>query len=188
MLRSARFITTHFVSHFRRDGRDRFLNCRKISHGVHGYHDLISLSVPFSCVASRLFCFDHGNLKHGCCDIYGCSFCTLESSTGPIVVPIVVYHHLLVQWLFLLYSAILFRGCSSCYLPSSTGPMVVPLVLFHHLLVQWLFLLLSTISDCFNGCPVYSLPSSTGPLVMYHRLLVQRLFQLYSTIIYWSNG
>ena len=30
VLRSARFITAHYVSHFRRDCRGRFLNCQKI--------------------------------------------------------------------------------------------------------------------------------------------------------------
>ena len=58
-------ITTHYVSHFR---RGRFLNCQKICHGVHGYHDLLRLHIQFPYVASRLSRFDHGCLKRGCRD------------------------------------------------------------------------------------------------------------------------
>ena len=60
VLRSARFITAHYVSHFR---RDRFLNFQKICHGVHGYPGVLRLPIPFPCVASRRF--DHGCLKRG---------------------------------------------------------------------------------------------------------------------------
>ena len=63
--RSARFITTHYVSHFRRDCRGRFLNCQKICHGVHGFPGVLRLPIPFPCVASRLSCFAHGCLKRG---------------------------------------------------------------------------------------------------------------------------
>ena len=65
VLHSARFTTAHYVSHFHRDCRGRFLNCKKIRHGVHGYHDLLRLPIPFPCVASRLSRFDHGCLKRG---------------------------------------------------------------------------------------------------------------------------
>ena len=65
MLRSARFITAHYVSHFRRDCRGRFLNCQKICHGVHGYPGVLRLPIPFPCVASRLSRFAHGCLKRG---------------------------------------------------------------------------------------------------------------------------
>ena len=58
LLRSARF-TAHYVSHFRRDCRGRFLNC----HGVHGYPGVLRLPIPFPCVASRLSRFAHGCLK-----------------------------------------------------------------------------------------------------------------------------
>ena len=68
VLRSASFITTHYNSHFRHDCRGRFLNCQKNWHGVHGYHDLLRLPIPFPCVASCLSCFDHGRLKRGCHD------------------------------------------------------------------------------------------------------------------------
>ena len=64
MLRSARFI----ISHFRRDCRGRFLNGPKNWHGVHGYHGLLRLPIPFPCVVSRLSRFDHGCLKRGCRD------------------------------------------------------------------------------------------------------------------------
>ena len=65
VLRSARFIMTHYVSHFHRDCHRRFLNCQKISHG---YHGLLHLLIPFLCVASRLSRFDQGALKRGCHD------------------------------------------------------------------------------------------------------------------------
>ena len=65
VLRSTRFITAHYVSHFRRDCRDRFLNCQKICHGVHGYPGVLRLPIPFPCVASRLSRFAHGCLKRG---------------------------------------------------------------------------------------------------------------------------
>ena len=65
VLRSARFITAHYVSHFRRDCRGRFLNCQKICHGVHGYPGVLRLPIPFPCVASRLSRFAHGCLKRG---------------------------------------------------------------------------------------------------------------------------
>ena len=65
VLRSVRFITAHYVSRFRRDCRGRFLNCQNICHGVHGYHGLLRLAIPFPCVASRLSRFDHGCLKRG---------------------------------------------------------------------------------------------------------------------------
>ena len=54
-----------YVSRFRRDCRGRFLNCQNICHGVHGYHGLLLLAIPFPCVASRLSRFDHGCLKRG---------------------------------------------------------------------------------------------------------------------------
>ena len=65
VLRSTRFITTHYVSHFRRDCRGRFLNCQKICHGVHGYPGVLRLPIPFPCAASRLSRFAHGCLKRG---------------------------------------------------------------------------------------------------------------------------
>ena len=65
VLRSARFITAPYVSHFRRDCRGRFLNCQKICHGVHGYPGVLRLPIPFPCVASRLSRFAHGCLKRG---------------------------------------------------------------------------------------------------------------------------
>ena len=65
VLRSSRFITAHYVSHFRRDCRGRFLNCQKICHGVHGYPGVLRLPIPFPCVASRLSRFAHGCLKRG---------------------------------------------------------------------------------------------------------------------------
>ena len=68
VLRSARFITAHYVSHFRRDCRGRFLNCQTICHGVHGYPGMLRLPIPFPCIASRLSRFDHGCLKRGCRD------------------------------------------------------------------------------------------------------------------------
>ena len=68
VLRSARFITAHYVSHFHRDCRGRFLNCQKICHGVHGYPGVLRLPIPFPCVASRLSRFAHGCLKRGCRD------------------------------------------------------------------------------------------------------------------------
>ena len=68
MLRSAHFITAHYVSHFRRDCRGRFLNSQKICHGVQGYPGVLRLPIPFPCVASRLSRFDHGCLKCGCRD------------------------------------------------------------------------------------------------------------------------
>ena len=68
VLCSARFITAHYVCHFRHDCRGRFLNCQKICHGVHGYPGVLRLPLPLPCVASRLSRFDHGCLKRGCCD------------------------------------------------------------------------------------------------------------------------
>ena len=68
VLRSDRFITAHYVSHFRRDCRGRFLNCQKNCHGVHGYPGVLRLPIPFPCVASRLSRFAHGCLKRGCRD------------------------------------------------------------------------------------------------------------------------
>ena len=65
VLRSVRFITAHYVSHFRRDCRGRFLNCQKICHGVHGYPGVLRLPIPFPCFASRLSRFAHGCLKRG---------------------------------------------------------------------------------------------------------------------------
>ena len=65
VLRSVRFITAHYVSHFRRDCRGRFLNCQKICHGVHGYPGVLRLPIPFPCVASRLSRFAHSCLKRG---------------------------------------------------------------------------------------------------------------------------
>ena len=65
VLRSTRFITAHYVSHFRRDCRGRFLNCQKICHGAHGYPGVLRLPIPFPCVASRLSRFAHGCLKRG---------------------------------------------------------------------------------------------------------------------------
>ena len=65
LLRSARFITSHYVSHFGRDCRGRFLNCQKICHVVHNYHGLLRLPILFPCVASRLSSFDHSRLKCG---------------------------------------------------------------------------------------------------------------------------
>ena len=65
VLRSTRFITAHYVSHFRRDCRGRFLNCQKICHGVHGYPGVLRLPIPFPCVASRLSRFAYGCLKRG---------------------------------------------------------------------------------------------------------------------------
>ena len=65
VLRSARFVTAHYVSHFRRDCRGRFLNSQKICHGVHGYPGVLRLPIPFPCVASRLSRFAHGCLKRG---------------------------------------------------------------------------------------------------------------------------
>ena len=65
VLRSARFITVHYVSHFRRDCRGRFLNCQKICHGVQRYPGVLCLPIPFPCVASRLSRFDHRCLKRG---------------------------------------------------------------------------------------------------------------------------
>ena len=65
VLRSARFITAHYVSHFRRGCRDRFLNCQKICHGVHGYPGVLRLPIPFPGVAPRLSRFAHGCLKRG---------------------------------------------------------------------------------------------------------------------------
>ena len=65
VLRSARFITAHYVSHFRRDCRGRFLNCQKNCHGVHGYPGVLRLPIPFPCAASRLSRFAHGCLKRG---------------------------------------------------------------------------------------------------------------------------
>ena len=63
VLRSARFIMAHYISHFRRDCRGRFLNCQKICHGVHDYPGVLRLPIPFPCVASRLSRFAHGCLK-----------------------------------------------------------------------------------------------------------------------------
>ena len=60
VLRSSRFITAHYVSHFRRDCRGRFLNYQKICHGVHGYLGVLRFPIPFLCVASRFSRFDHG--------------------------------------------------------------------------------------------------------------------------------
>ena len=111
-----------------------------------------------------------------------------------MAVPLVLYHHLLVQWLFLFYS------CFSCNsLASSIGTKVVLLMVLRHLLVQWLFCLYSYIIYWYNGCSYCTLPSSTGPmvsctlssssglmsvpLVLYHYRLVQWLFLLYSLII-----
>ena len=65
VLRSARFITAHYVPHFRRERRGRFLNCQKICHGVHGYPGVLRLPFPFPCVASRLFRFAQGCLNRG---------------------------------------------------------------------------------------------------------------------------
>ena len=65
VLRSARFITAHYVSHLRRDYRGRFLNCQYICLGVHGYPGVLCLPIPFPCVASRLSRFAHGCLKRG---------------------------------------------------------------------------------------------------------------------------
>ena len=65
VLRLTRFITAHYVSHFRRDCRGRFLNCQKICHGVHGYPGVLRLPIPFPCIASRLSRFAHGCLKRG---------------------------------------------------------------------------------------------------------------------------
>ena len=80
-----------------------------------------------------------------------CSSCSLPSYTDPMVVPVVlfyhllgqclfllVYYHLLVQWLPLLYATIIYwhNGCFSYTLTSSTGPMVVLLVVLHHVLTQ----------------------------------------------------
>ena len=57
---------------------------------------------------------------------------SLTSSSGRMVVLLLLYHHLLVQWLFLLYSTIIYwsNGCSSCTPLSCTDVMVVPLVLY----------------------------------------------------------
>ena len=65
VLRSARFIMAHYVSHFRRDCHGRSLNCQKFCHGVHGYPGVLRLPIPFPCVASRLSRFAHGCLKCG---------------------------------------------------------------------------------------------------------------------------
>ena len=43
-------------------------NSQKICHGVHGYHGLLRLPIPFTCVASRISRFDYVCLKRGCCD------------------------------------------------------------------------------------------------------------------------
>ena len=65
VLRSARFITVHYVSHFSSDCPGRFLNCEKNCHGVHGYHGLLRLPIPFPCVASPLSRFYRVCLKCG---------------------------------------------------------------------------------------------------------------------------
>ena len=65
VLRSARFITAHFVSYFCCDCRGRFLNCQKICHGVHGYPGVLLLPIPFPCIVSLLSRFHHGCLKRG---------------------------------------------------------------------------------------------------------------------------
>ena len=65
VLRLACFITAHYISHFHRDYRGRFLNRQKICHSVHGYPGVLRLPIPFPCVASRLSRFDHGCLKCG---------------------------------------------------------------------------------------------------------------------------
>ena len=110
-------------------------------------------------------------------------------------VPLVLYHHLLAQWLFLLYSCFSYNS-----LTSSIGTMVVLLMVLHHLQVQSVFLLYSYIIYWYNGCSYRTLPSTTGPmvsctlssssglmsvpLVLYHYRLVQWLFlSMYSSII-----
>ena len=122
---------------------------------------------------------------------------TSDRTTSPMVVPLVLNQHLLAQWLFFLYCAIVYypNGCSSCTLTSFTGTMLVPPIVKHHLLVQRLFLFLlysfimydtmvvyTTIIYWPNGCSVYSLTSFTGPmvlpLILYHHLLVQWLILL----------
>ena len=111
-----------------------------------------------------------------------------------MAVPLVLDHHLLFQWLFLLYSCFSYNSFTS-----SIGTMVVLLMVLHHLLVQWVFLLYSYIIYWYNGCSYCTLPLTTGPmvsctlssssglmsvpLVPYHYRLVQWLFLLYSSII-----
>ena len=109
---------------------------------------------------------------------------TSDSTTSPMVLPLVLNQHLRFQWLFFLYSAIVYypNGCSSCTLTSFTGTMLVAPIVKHHPLVQMLFLLYSTILYWSNGC------SSCTPLscsdVLYHHRLTIRLFSLYAIIIY----
>ena len=64
VLRSARFITAHYVSHFCSDCRGRFLNCQKFVT-VSTVIPACYLPIPFPCVASRLSRFAHGCLKRG---------------------------------------------------------------------------------------------------------------------------
>ena len=117
---------------------------------------------------------------------------TSDSTTCPMIVPLVLNQHQLGQWLFFLHSAIVCypNGCFSCTLTSFNGTMLVPPIVKHHLLVigcssctliscmtQWLFLFYTTIIYWPIGCSVYSLTLFTGPmvlpLILYHHLLVQ---------------
>ena len=95
---------------------------------------------------------------------------TSDSTTSPMVVPLVLNQHQLRQWLFFLYSAIVYypNGCSSCTLTSFTGTMLVPPIVKHHLLVQRLFLLYSYI--------MYD--TMAVPLLHYYHLLAQWFFRL----------
>ena len=68
VLLSTRFTMTNYVSQFCHDCRGRFLKSQNICHGVHSYHGQLRLPIQLPCVASRLSCFDHGGLKHGCRD------------------------------------------------------------------------------------------------------------------------
>ena len=123
-----------------------------------------------------------------------------------MVVPLVLFHHVLVEWLFLLYSTIIYLSncCSARTLPSSTGPLVVPLVLYHHILSNGCSSCtpLSFIDEMVvplllyhhlltNGRSFCTQSSSTDlmvvPLVFYHLLVTKWLFHLYSIIIYWRN-
>ena len=95
---------------------------------------------------------------------------TSDSTTSTMVVPLVLNQHPLAQWLFFLYSPIVYypNGCSSCTLTSCTGKMLVSPIVKHHLLVQRLFLLYSYI--------MYD--TMVVPLLHYYHLLVQWLLRL----------
>ena len=141
---------------------------------------------------------------------YRCSFFTFTSPTGPMAVPLVLFDHLLVQWLFLLYSCFSYNsltssigtmvvflwsyiiywsnGCSSCTLTSFTGTMEP----FSYCTLPsttgpMVSCTLSSSSGLMSVPLVlyhYRLVAMVVPLVLYHHLLVQWLFLLYTATMY----